>query len=95
MVETQMDGWGDTPRVFSGVSPRIQTCVNAAPRGRTSSAHVHTYAMALAALLLGACAFEGPWARQLTHAHAAATVAATAAATQCVRQHGAEDAWHT
>ena len=47
--------------------------------------------MALAALLLGACAFEGPWARQLTHAHAAAT----AAATQCVRQHGAEDAWRT
>ena len=64
-------------------------------RGRTSSAHVHTYAMALAALLLGACAFEGPWARQLTHAHAAAAAAATAAATQCVRQHGAEDAWRT
>jgi hypothetical protein len=39
----------------------------------------------LAAFSLVACAFEGPWSRQLAHAHAAAT-----AATQCVRKHGAE-----
>ena len=71
---------------------------NLRQRGASAAAlapRTGTYAMALAALLLGACAFEGPWARQLTHAHAAAAAAATAAATQCVRQHGAEDAWRT
>jgi hypothetical protein len=43
--------------------------------------------MALAAFLIAVCAFEGPWSRQLAHAHASAT-----AATQCLTQHGEDDA---